>query len=90
MKCQSNYYIHINCLHTTIVLPQCCIGDYSAIFTTTTLVIKLYNYVGKRMIYLFILFIYLFSFTACVQVKSKLHAEGMPATGVDIQGEKKN
>ena len=38
----------------------------------------------------FILFIYLFSFTACVQVKSKLHAEGMPATGADIQSEKKN
>ena len=40
---------------------------------------------GFSILYLF----YLFSFTACVQVKSKLHAEGMPATGADIQGEKK-
>ena len=38
----------------------------------------------------YVTFFNLFSFTACVQVKSKLHAEGMPATGADIQGEKKN
>ena len=42
------------------------------------------------MSFLFLFLFYLFSFTACMQVKSKLHAEGMPATGADIQGEKKN
>ena len=49
------------------------------------LVVKYHRGVGR-----FYFIFYLFSFTACVQVKSKLHAEGIPATGADIQGEKKN